>query len=71
MEGKERRCKVCYDETETIEHMSNECSKMRKRERKERGEILNENEREIGWMKEIWNRRDRMEEAYMICERDS
>jgi hypothetical protein len=30
-------------------------------ERKERGEILNEDGREIGWMKEIWNRRDRME----------
>jgi hypothetical protein len=34
---------------------------MRERERKQRGEILNEDEREIGWMKEIGKRRDRME----------
>jgi hypothetical protein len=30
-----------------IEHMWNGCSEMRERERKERGEILNENGREI------------------------
>jgi hypothetical protein len=30
-------------------------------ERKERGEILNEDGREIGWMKEIWKKRDRVE----------
>jgi hypothetical protein len=29
-------------------------------ERKERGEILNEDGREIGWMKEIWKKRDKM-----------
>jgi hypothetical protein len=34
---------------------------MRERERKERGEILNKDGREIGWMKEIRKRRDRME----------
>jgi hypothetical protein len=34
---------------------------MRRNEKKERGEILNEDGREIGWMKEIWNRRDRIE----------
>jgi hypothetical protein len=50
-----------YDARETIEHMWNGCSEMRERERKERGEILNEDGREIGWMKEKWNRRDRME----------
>jgi hypothetical protein len=44
-----------------IEHMRNGCSEMRERERNERGEILNEDGREIGWMKEIWNRRDRVE----------
>jgi hypothetical protein len=33
---------------------------MRKRDgRKELGEIPNEDGREIGWMKEIWKRRDR------------
>jgi hypothetical protein len=35
-----------YEERETIEHMWNGCSEMR-----ERGEILNEDGREIGWMK--------------------
>jgi hypothetical protein len=30
-------------------------------ERKERGEILNEDGREIRWMKEIWKRRERIE----------
>jgi hypothetical protein len=35
---------------------------MRERAREEeRGEILNEDGREIGWMKKIWNRKDRME----------
>jgi hypothetical protein len=34
---------------------------MRARERKKWGEILNEDGREIGWMKEIWNRRDTIE----------
>jgi hypothetical protein len=34
---------------------------MREREIKERREILNADGREIGWMKGIWKRRDRME----------
>jgi hypothetical protein len=34
---------------------------MRERERKERGEIQNEDGREIRWMKEIWKRRKRIE----------
>jgi hypothetical protein len=29
----------------------------REREGKERGEILNEDGREMGWMKEVWKRR--------------
>jgi hypothetical protein len=37
-------------ERERIEHMRNGCSEMRERERKERGEILNEGGREIRWM---------------------
>jgi hypothetical protein len=36
-------------------------SEIRKTERKERGRILNEDGREIGWMKELWKRRDKME----------
>jgi hypothetical protein len=31
---------------------------MKERKRKERGEILNEDGREIGWMKEIWKGQD-------------
>jgi hypothetical protein len=38
----------------------NGCSEIIEKERKKRGEIVNEDGREIGWMKEIWNRRDRM-----------
>jgi hypothetical protein len=53
IEGKERGCRMCYEERETIEHMWNGCSEMRERERKERGELLNEDGREIIWMKEI------------------
>jgi hypothetical protein len=34
---------------------------MRDRERKERKEILNEDGREIRWMKEIWKRSERIE----------
>jgi hypothetical protein len=50
-EGEERRCSMCCEERETIEHMWKGCSEMRERERKEQGEILNEVGREIGWMK--------------------
>jgi hypothetical protein len=60
--GEQRRCRMCYEEREeTIEHMWNGCSEMRERERKERGEILNEDGQEIGSMKEIWKRRGRIE----------
>jgi hypothetical protein len=41
--------------------MWNGCSEMRERESKERGEILNEDGREIRWMKEIWKRREMIE----------
>jgi hypothetical protein len=37
-----------------------ECSEMREREGKERGEILNEDGREIRWMKELWKRKERI-----------
>jgi hypothetical protein len=57
MEEEERRCRMCYEEKETIEHMWNGCSEMRERERKELGEMQNEDGREIGWKKEIWKRR--------------
>jgi hypothetical protein len=34
---------------------------MRKRERKERGEVQKEDGREIRWKKELWKRRERIE----------
>jgi hypothetical protein len=52
---------MCYEERATIEHMWNGCSEMRERERKERGEIQNEDGKEIRWMKEICKRRKRIE----------
>ncbi|KAJ3633221.1 hypothetical protein MTP99_010185 [Tenebrio molitor] len=54
-------CRMCYEERATIEHMWNGCSEMRERERKERGEIQNEDGKEIRWMKEICKRRKRIE----------
>jgi hypothetical protein len=36
---------------------------MRERERKERGETLNEDGSEIRWMKEIWKRREKIEKG--------
>jgi hypothetical protein len=42
------------------EKQCNRCSEMRQKERKERGEILNEDGREIRWLKEIWKRRERI-----------
>jgi hypothetical protein len=63
----ERWCRMSYEERERererIEHMWNGCIEMRERgrERKERGEILNEDGREIRWKKEIWKRREKLE----------
>jgi hypothetical protein len=34
----------------------------REKRKKERREILSEDGREIGWMKEVWKRRERIEE---------
>ncbi|KAH0816663.1 hypothetical protein GEV33_006127 [Tenebrio molitor] len=48
----ERMCRICREERETIEHMWSGCGEMRERERKELGEILSEDGRVIGWMKE-------------------
>jgi hypothetical protein len=52
MAGEERRCRMCYEERETIDHMWNE----RERERNKRGELLNEDGREIRWMKRYGTR---------------
>jgi hypothetical protein len=50
-EREERRCKMCYGQRETTEHMLNGCSEMRERDGKERGEILNEVGMEMRWTK--------------------
>jgi hypothetical protein len=42
---------MCREERETIEHMWSACGEITEREKKERGEILSEDGREIGWMK--------------------
>jgi hypothetical protein len=59
-EEEEERCRMCHEETEMIEYTWSGYGEMRERERKERGEILNEDGREIRWMKEIWKRRERI-----------
>jgi hypothetical protein len=61
MEREEKRCRVCYEERETIGHMWNGCSEMREREGKKREETLKEDRREIGWIKEIWKSTERIE----------
>jgi hypothetical protein len=55
--GEERRCTMRDEESDTIKHMWNEWE----REGKKWGEMLKEDEREMGWMKEIWKRRERIE----------
>jgi hypothetical protein len=57
---------MCYEEKETIEDMWNECSKIRGKRRKQRGEIPNEDERDIRWMKEILKRSERIEKGWRI-----
>jgi hypothetical protein len=50
--------------------MWNGCSEIRGRERKARGEILNEDGREIRWKKGVWKRRERIEkkeEIVFLC----
>jgi hypothetical protein len=59
-EEEERRCRMCHEERQTIEHMWSGCNEMRERERKERKEILNEDGRKLRWMKDIWKRRERI-----------
>jgi hypothetical protein len=49
MGREERRCRMCYEERETIENVWNRCSQMKERKGKEQ----NEDGREIGWMKKM------------------
>ncbi|KAJ3620949.1 hypothetical protein MTP99_003131 [Tenebrio molitor] len=49
MGGEERRCRMCYEERETIEHVWNKCSEIKERKGKEQ----NEGGREIKWRKKM------------------
>jgi hypothetical protein len=60
-EEEERRCRMYREESETIGYMCSGYNEIRQMERKDRGEILSEDGREIGWMKEIWKRREKIE----------
>jgi hypothetical protein len=46
-EGQERSWRMCYEARETITHMRNGCNEIREMERRGRGEMLNEDGREI------------------------
>jgi hypothetical protein len=55
MEEEERMCRMCREERETIEHMWRGCGEGGK------GTGRNTERRRIGWMKEVWKRRERIE----------
>jgi hypothetical protein len=59
MERKERRCRPCYEKREQSSTCVMDVAKWERET--ERGEILKEDGRGIGWMKEIWKRRERIE----------
>ena len=52
MEEDERKCRICWEERETLEHLLNECVGM-KEDKRERRDILSEGGMEVEWMKEI------------------
>jgi hypothetical protein len=60
-EEEARRYRMCREERETIDQMWSGCGEMREREAKEREEILKDDGRETGCMKEIWKRREMIE----------
>ncbi|KAJ3666596.1 hypothetical protein Zmor_002033 [Zophobas morio] len=53
----DRRCRVCWREGETIEHMLEVCEGLRKSE-DSREEVLNEDGSGLEWMKEVWKIRE-------------
>jgi hypothetical protein len=59
--GRKERREGAECAARTIEHMWSGCDEMREREGKERRETLSEDGREIGWMKEVCKRRERIE----------
>ncbi|KAJ3656884.1 hypothetical protein Zmor_015929 [Zophobas morio] len=53
MDETDRRCRICWREGETIEHMLEGCEGLRE-SKESREEVLNEDERGLDWMKEVW-----------------
>jgi hypothetical protein len=59
MEREERRCRLCYEERDRQwSTCGMDVVKLEREGGKEWGEIPNENGRGIGWMKEVWKRRE-------------
>jgi hypothetical protein len=54
MEGEERRCRMCNEERETMEHMWNGCSEMRKDWRIENSSLFNEFVCKLGLFSHKW-----------------
>ncbi|KAJ3656992.1 hypothetical protein Zmor_016028 [Zophobas morio] len=52
MDETDRKCRICWREGETIEHMLEGCEGLRELE-ESRGEVLNEDGRGLEWMKEV------------------
>jgi hypothetical protein len=55
-EDRTKVCRMCGEEKETIEHLLNECVKLREGE-ESREKILNEDGKGIEWMKKVERRR--------------
>ncbi|KAJ3646234.1 hypothetical protein Zmor_023829 [Zophobas morio] len=53
----DKRCRICWREGETIEHMLEGCEGLTESE-ESREEVLNEDERGLHWMKEVWKIRE-------------
>jgi hypothetical protein len=60
MEREERRRRMCYEGREIIKHIWNGCNEMREGGKGARSQ-MNEDRKEIRWMKEVWKRRERTE----------
>ncbi|KAJ3650292.1 hypothetical protein Zmor_021989 [Zophobas morio] len=52
MHETDRRCRICWREGETIEHMPKGCEELRESEESSE-EVLNEDGRGVDWMKEV------------------
>lgn len=57
LEMDERKCRVCREEGETIEHLLKSCEGLKERT-EDRMEILSEDGKGLGWMREVIKARD-------------